>query len=262
MEIDDAIEFIVDFIRNPRPLSGYSAGSYDITLQIILIFYLREFENCPEYVQQPQDFPGGREISSVFYEAAWELCRRGVLRPSVRSLGLQGSTDGSGYSITAVGRRWVERDESPLLLGGPDRISKLFEKLSNRFGSGFLERASEATHCHYFHQYVACCAMCGAAAESILLAVAVAKQGNEEAVLRAYRAASGRQKITDLIIGGARQTIKEHFKTGTSLLSFWRDEAAHGQASTISEIEAHEALGRLIRFAQFVTGNWDELTKH
>jgi hypothetical protein len=45
-----------------------------------------------------------------------------------------------------------------------------------------------------------------------------------------------------------------------SLLSYWRDEAAHGTVSEIAEIEAHTALGRLVRFAQFTSDNWDELT--
>jgi hypothetical protein len=41
---------------------------------------------------------------------------------------------------------------------------------------------------------------------------------------------------------------------------FWRDDAAHGLASRISEMEAHEAISRLLRLAQFVTDNWPELT--
>jgi hypothetical protein len=44
------------------------------------------------------------------------------------------------------------------------------------------------------------------------------------------------------------------------LLSYWRDEAAHGTASEISETEAHTALGRLVRFAQFASDHWNELT--
>jgi hypothetical protein len=102
--------------------------------------------------------------------------------------------------------------------------------------------------------------MCGAAAESILLAVAVAKSGNEAATLASYRTTNGRRRVSDGIVGQARQAIAEQFRSATGLLSYWRDEAAHGLASTISEIEAHEALARLLRFAQFATDNWDELT--
>jgi hypothetical protein len=115
--------------------------------------------------------------------------------------------------------------------------------------------------CHRFGAYLACCAMCGAAAESILLAVAIAKSGDERATLTMYRAANGRRKVIDRVVGQARPTIAEPFRSATGLLAFWRDEAAHGPASTISEIEAHEALARLLRFAQFANDNWGEITR-
>jgi hypothetical protein len=214
----------------------------------------------PPNIQYVTDHPKNQELSPLFLEAAWELCRRGVLRPSIRFFGKQGTAEGSGYSITAQGQRWIKDGASALVLGGPDRLSQLFEKLSERLGRGFLQRATEAVHCHAFGLYVACCAMCGAAAESVLLAVAIAKNGDEPKVLRDYRAASGRLKVINSVIGQARQPIAEHFRSATGLLSFWRDDAAHGLTSTISEIEAHGALARLLRFAQFVTDNWDELT--
>lgn len=102
--------------------------------------------------------------------------------------------------------------------------------------------------------------MCGAAAESIMLAVAIAKTGDEAAVLKTYLAPQGRKRTIDRIIHGARPGIADPFKAATDLLSYWRDEAAHGTVSEISEIEAHTALGRLVRFAQFASNNWSELT--
>jgi hypothetical protein len=103
--------------------------------------------------------------------------------------------------------------------------------------------------------------MCGAAAESILLAVAIAKSGDEAATLATYRTANGRRKVVESVVGQVRQAIADPFRSATGLLSYWRDEAADGLASTISEIEAHEALARLLRFAQFATDNWGELTR-
>jgi len=44
------------------------------------------------------------------------------------------------------------------------------------------------------------------------------------------------------------------------LLNYWRDEAAHGGLSDISEFEAYEAMARLLRLAHFVDDHWDELT--
>jgi hypothetical protein len=98
--------------------------------------------------------------------------------------------------------------------------------------------------------------MCGAAAESILLAVAIAKSGDERATLSTYKTASGRRGVVDSVVGQAVQTIAEAFRSATGLLSYWRDEASHGMASTISEIEAHEGLARLLPFAQFAADNW------
>jgi hypothetical protein len=103
--------------------------------------------------------------------------------------------------------------------------------------------------------------MCGAAAESILLAVAIAKSGDEAKTVAAYRASMGRQRTIDSVVGQARLAIAEPFRSAAQLLSYWRDEAAHGMASTISEPEAHNAVARLLRFAQFVTDNWNELTQ-
>jgi hypothetical protein len=44
------------------------------------------------------------------------------------------------------------------------------------------------------------------------------------------------------------------------LLSYWRDEAVHGTASQISETEAFTSLILLLRFAQYATDHWSELT--
>jgi hypothetical protein len=103
--------------------------------------------------------------------------------------------------------------------------------------------------------------MCGAAAESIILAVAITKRGDEQEVLDMYRAASGRKKVTDFVTGHLKPALSEPFRSATGLLSYWRDEAAHGAISNISEIEAHEAVSRLLRFAQFTSDNWHDLTQ-
>jgi len=258
VHFNDALEFIVKYVKSGGKDDAYSG--YEIHLSRIIEAYLKETGNWPPAIQYVHDHPQNRELSTAFFEAAWELCRRGALRPTVQFLGKQGSPEGSGYSITAQGRLWIEKETAEILIGGPDRISQLFEKFTQQFGAAFLQRASEAAHCHAFGVYLACCAMCGAAAESILLAVAIAKAGGEAPVLASYRTAGGRQKVISTIVGQSRPAIAEPFRTATSLLSYWRDDAAHGLASTISEIEAHHALARLLRFAQFAADQWEELT--
>ncbi|HEY8947342.1 MAG TPA: hypothetical protein VIM56_00505 [Rhizomicrobium sp.] len=262
MGIDDATNFIVDFIRNPRN-DGYGSYGYEIYLPSVITAYIIEVEHSTEHRSSIYNGPHAANLSPTFFEAAWDLCRRGILRPGILRLGGQGTAEGAsgyGYSVTALGRRWIQENSTDLFLSDTGRLSQLFERLSAQFGTGFLQRANEAARCYQFCSYLACCAMCGAAVESVLLAVAIEKLESEEKVLTIYRAAQGRKKLVDAVVGKARQSISGPFATGAGLLAYWRDEAAHGLASTITEIEAHEALGRLIRFAQFSSDNWLSLT--
>jgi hypothetical protein len=261
MHTDDAAAFLVDYMRNPRSSDGYPSYGYEIYLPNVISAYLVEVEHTTQHHSQIRGSERARAVSPMFYEAAWELCRRGVLRPGVQRMG--GQSDGGGgdgYCITAAGRAWIGQGAPAFVMVEPNRLGQLFAALSPRLGRGFQQRANEAVGCHQFGSYLACCAMCGAAAESILLAVAIAKSGNEGATIALYRAASGRQKVIEQVVGQLKQALASPFRSATQLLSYWRDEAAHGIASNISEIEAHEAVARLLRFAQFACDNWDELT--
>jgi hypothetical protein len=71
----------------------------------------------------------------------------------------------------------------------PQRFAQMLAPYIKRFGPGFHERAQEAVRCYGAHAYLAWCAMCGASAESILLAAAIAKRG-EQQVLKTYASAA------------------------------------------------------------------------
>jgi hypothetical protein len=103
--------------------------------------------------------------------------------------------------------------------------------------------------------------MCGAAAESILLATAIAKEGDEDGVLKIYATANGRVRLEGMIVGKANDHVKREFKGLTELLKYWRDEASHGKPSNISDNEAYTSLAMLLRYAAFVNGIWDSLTE-
>jgi hypothetical protein len=261
MHVEDAASFIVDCIAMPRPSDGYATYGFEIYLPNVIATYLKEVERPSGHESTWRNGPRAQELSPLFYEAAWDLCLHGILRPGVRALGGQSDGGGgNGYSVTRLGRAWIADGAPTPILIDPSRLSKLFGVLSERLGPGFLQRALEAAQCHAFGCYLASCAMCGAAAESILLAVATAKSADEEATLKTYRAASGRQRVVEQIVGGLPQPIAAPFRSAMGLLAYWRDEAAHGIASEISEIEAHEAIARLIRFGQFTSDKWAELT--
>jgi hypothetical protein len=92
--------------------------------------------------------------------------------------------------------------------------------------------------------------MCGAASETVLLALAGESSGREE-VERLYRATGGRGKVANLVVGQAPDRMKAEFKAFTGLLDYWRDDAAHGLVSTIGDQEAFTSLALLLRFAQW-----------
>lgn len=261
MHQSDAAKYIIELLRNPR--SDYSHYGYGMYMTNVIHQYIVDHEEG-----SPQTHHGNsaraKELSPMFYAAAWDLCRMGVLRPGIKAMGGQATDDGAsgnGYSLTPYGEKWIEEvDHLGFLIATPDRFSELVEPYKELIGAGFIQRAYEANRAYYAGAYLAAVAMCGAAAESILIAVAVAKTGDENDVLAKYRSSGGRRKVENLLLGQASAELKRSISSFTELLHYWRDEAAHGTASEISELEAHEALARLLRFAQVVKDRWTDLT--
>ena len=255
---EDAMQLLVRWLRNPDH-GTFSRYGYDVYLPSLVRIYLRQ--------QGAHSGEGERqehEIISDFYAPAWDLCRRGILRPGIRTYGAQATDDGNagnGYSITPFGRQWLsETGHDTFVPTEPERFAQMLARFRDRFGPGFQERGQEAIRCYGAHAYLACCAMCGAAAESVLLATAIANTGNEEQVLRDYATASGRRRVENLILGQAQRALQEEYRGYASLLKYWRDEASHGRASAITDNEAYTALALLLRFAMFVNDHWNELT--
>ena len=250
------------FARDPRD-TGYSRYGYEIYLPNVIRAFLSEKDGA-ELRGYISDSSEGRAISPVFYEATWELCRRGIFRPGLKTIGLQATESGGsgdGYSITAAGRAWLEAaDESNFVSTEPSRFAKIAARFRDQLGDGYFQRAQEAARSHFATAYLASCAMSGAAAESILLRVAIAKEADEKQVLQTYRSANGRKRVENLIVGQLRDPLASQFKSLMDLLKYWRDEASHGGVSDISEFEAYEAIARLLRLAHFVDDHWDELT--
>ena len=80
--------------------------------------------------------------------------------------------------------------------------------------------------------------MCGAAAESILLAVAINRRGDAASVLRDYRTGGGRNRVERSLLGQVGEPVSLRFHMFMDLLNYWRDDSSHGVASTIDEPEA------------------------
>jgi hypothetical protein len=114
--------------------------------------------------------------------------------------------------------------------------------------------------CRSAEAWLACCAMVGAAAESVLLAVAIQKEGDEEQVLRTYRSTRGRQAVLNMIEGQAIAPTRNMLTTFAGIVSLWRDDAAHGWASPIGTANGDEALRQLLHMCQWVDREWENLT--
>lgn len=257
---DDAFSFLVACLR--RKPDGYGPEyGHDVWLPRVVGEFLRGEGKQPSGGEHLD--PNLDGLWRAFYDAAWRLCRMGVLRPSLpfpRAASSSTVPPGSGFCITVAGREWLTRTEPGYFPSDPGRYTQAMDRAAHLLGAGFRQRANEAARCHETACYLACCAMCGAAAESALLAVAIKKTNDEALVLRGYVARDGRRRVVELIFEGKQSPLRARFETAFNLLTYWRDEAAHGQPSSISELEAYDALGRLLRLATFLSDVWTTLT--
>jgi hypothetical protein len=244
---DEAFEFIVSYLA-----SGKRAGlNYGCDLHIPTAATEHYQRSSDRPVTVDENFP-------AFYDAAAELCRRGVLRLGRRlPSGIGGADIEDKYSLTQHGENWLKTasDRAVIEIG---RMADVFLAFGC-FGDGFDQRAQEAVASYRGGQYLAACAMAGAAAESILLACATAKLGEQE-TLRQYLRNSGRSNLIKKLADPSTGRLHAQFSNAMDVISYWRDDAAHGQFSPTSEIQAWAALVQLLRLAQLAKREWKRLT--
>jgi hypothetical protein len=254
---DDFLAFALDCLRaTGKP--HYGDRGCDYYAQNAAHAWCRQYEGV-----RAGEPSGARENEVIVaaMEAGWELVRRGILRPGGRSYPDGNAADPARFCLTERGREWLAAaDETHFVVMQPNALSKALAAFEKQFGSGFGQRAQEALRCREGDAWLATCVMCGAAAESILLTLSIAKVGNEDAVIREYRTATGRKKTTDMLVGKLPDSIQRPFRSLIGILSYWRDDAAHGVASPISAPEAEEALRQLVMLAQFASRHWNDLT--
>ena len=264
MHLDDAFDFLIERLAALPDLNGPMAGNartvtYGCDLwipQIVAAYWQPRITGFTIGELSDEHF-------RPFYDAAWELARIGVLRPGAfmpRGMAMGGQLfSGDGFSITRFGREWL-KDAAQRPIRDPSRLAEVLQSFAPRFGDGYAQRAKEAASTYRTSHYLAACVMSGAAAESILPAVAIARIGNEAKVLAEYKTSGGRRKITKQIKGNVAAGIAGQFETALQVLHYWRDDAGHGTMTAISEIEAHASLTQLLRLAQFASDHWSQLT--
>jgi hypothetical protein len=264
MHFDDAFDFLVERLAAVLDLTGPMGrnarnATYGNDVWITKI---------AEAYWQPR-MPAGPLVDldddhfRPFYDAAWELARIGVLRPGAfaprgQAIGNQ-LFSGDGFSITQFGREWL-RDAGNRPVRDPSRLADVLNAFAAKFGAGYAQRATEAVATYRTSNYLAACVMSGAAAESVLLSVAIEKEKDEAKVLAMYRASGGRGRVTKLVTSNLAAGLAAQLETALQVLHYWRDDAGHGTRTTISEIQAHASLTQLLRLAQFASDHWAQLT--
>ena len=235
---------IISALRNPRRRDPGREPEYGYDLYIPSLLYdlLGEQRRSEPHMQGAGAYlMNTKDNSGPFYTAAWTLCLRGVLlpgavhpNPSDSGRPPTGIVLGGGFNLTGFGKKWLADTSGfecvPAEYG---RFAQILAAHSNRFGAGYHSRSQEAARCYQAHAYFACCVMCGAAAESVLLALAIAKRGDEDYVLREYNTASGRSKVERMLTGQRSEHVRQTFTTYMELIKYWRDTAAHGVGTSV-----------------------------
>jgi hypothetical protein len=98
--------------------------------------------------------------------------------------------------------------------------------------------------------------MCGVVAELILLSVAIAKTGDQAQV----ESKGGRVRIENAIPGQKSGDLQREFRSSLKVLKYLRDISAHARPPASTTPEAFTSLAIVLRFAQFATNRWSELT--
>src|SRR5262249_31859490 len=124
---EDAFHFIVRVLReNLMPDVGSSYG-YEVYLPNIIRHYLLSVSK----LDQREVERHYRTVSPPFLTAAWDLARRGILRPGVKAVGQQSTDEGSagaGFSVTPAGKKWLkEAGQYDFVPIEPGRFSRLLD---------------------------------------------------------------------------------------------------------------------------------------
>lgn len=273
INIDTAQQFIINKLdeANKKSLLHWAQPNSlaDRGYDVCFTKALAEYKNsvCPSNPLISIETSTKNEIENkckmTLSDALWDLCRKNILRPGVSHQNNTFSpvlTVNDGYAVTAYGKNWLSKfSTSDLLPADPHQLSSVFEQHQTLYGYNYYKRAKEAVNCYLSGNYLACCVMCGAATESILLSAAFIKK-DRDSVLSEYKCSGGRRKIENVLFGKARKEIKDIYSKYTDIISYWRDETSHGHDTDVDCDEAFISMLTLLRFAVFIKEHWDEVT--
>lgn len=138
----DAATMLLSWLRSPNH-GGFGSYGYGIYLPHLVRAHL-----AARGVERDQEERQLREMMPMLYAAAWDLCRRGVLRPGIERYGAQATPDGAsgnGYSVTPFGAKWIaETNQDDFVPTEPERFGEMLGRYRNRFGGDFHERGRQS----------------------------------------------------------------------------------------------------------------------
>jgi hypothetical protein len=249
----DANDYIITYLRRIRSTEpqknevGYADYGYELYLEKLLIEYgiakLEQSSSASGWHKLRSD------ISPVFMDACWELCRRGIIRPYTRTTSGQGSNN-PGFTTTAFGRQWLnEVNLNDYVPTEPDRFAQMLEPFKEIFGASFYNRAQEAVRCYNAHAYLACCAMTGSSAENVLRATAE-KLGGKVNTKTKF------SELNRIIINKCAEVQKQKFRAYSDMVNTWRDSSMHHENLDIASQHAYNSLLHLLLLVKLCRDNW------
>lgn len=252
---DEAFDFTVEFLRTERGKKriGFAqAHSYDLYLLDVAFAYVDDHN--PEPLPNPQGptfvkYQYGRNMLP-FKEVAWALVTSGLLVPGGFEIDNVNGNAVYGFHLTESGQEWIcsaEVAASPRRYGEFGRLLSEFDPV---YGELYAIRSQEALGCFRHGNYVACCAMAGACAETILYTAYAQMKGDPEQALKDMTSAGGRGRVETALLGRLKDGPRMELQTSFSLIKYWRDNAAHGVTGRINQNEAYVALLTLLTLAQ------------
>lgn len=255
---DEAFDFTVDYLRAgkksrlPSGLGFQEGRPYDLYVYDVAYAYLTE--NTPE----PPENPGGMTYVNHEYgenlapliEVAWALVSSGVVVPGNTRLEQRTQPDVYGFSLTDFGREWLASKELAMNPRRYGEFGKLLAEFDVVYGEFYAVRSQEALSCFRHGNFVACCAMAGACAETILFTAYARQLGDEDKALREMMSAGGRGRAETAVLGRLKEGQKMELQSSLALIKYWRDHAAHGLTGRTNQNEAFVALVTLLNLAQ------------
>ena len=123
--IEDAARYLIMILRD----AGGGSYGYELYVPTAVRGYVRSRG------MDSESGPGHKlmiQLSGLFFDAAWELARRGIVRPGVKTTFLQATDEGSagaGFCVTPFGRKWLAEDTQDIWVSTePDRFAEMIRR--------------------------------------------------------------------------------------------------------------------------------------